>query len=84
MGNKITTIKHVAFVGKWVELTFEEDNPFNKPEGFGHDKSCKVCQLHQAVFEAALDGRVHNNGYVGLKTTWEWQSPNWELVSVSE
>lgn len=87
---KILTIEKVNFIGKWVEFWFDEEKKYTdvlddnyKPTGEEEEiwsECSKAYILWNAVEKSKLTDDVHNNGFVGKKLKWFFDSPNWEIV----
>lgn len=87
MKTKIRTISDINFTGKWVEYWFEEEKDIRYDEYLGEDKdnwinSTKNYMLENLVNEADLERHIYRHGYVGLKTEWEDDGVNWNLLRI--
>lgn len=93
MKNKKLTIRKINHTGKWTEFWFEEeknsrisDDPeyskYNIEDHWVH--CCKTYMFYDMIDNNGLSDHLHNHGAAGLKTEWEYISPNWTLISIKK
>ncbi len=65
-GTETTVIRHIRFIGKWVQFWVEGTDTSTQTEMHSYDYASKWYVLNRAIEAAGLSDRVKSRGHIGL------------------